>query len=58
MWYRRISMECRKQEDNPDINLSHRIVALSVTSLDSFPKSTLLWEQYLHNTKVSFIPAL
>ncbi|XP_063679690.1 uncharacterized protein LOC134815123 [Bolinopsis microptera] len=48
MWYCRVTHECDKQETHPDINLTNRIISLAVTSVDTFPRSLLLWELYTH----------
>mgnify|MGYP005727585643 CR=1 FL=1 len=52
IWYHRVKHECDKQDSHPDINLTNRIVSLSLSSVDNFPRSILLWELYIEVTKV------
>ena len=53
MWYCRVTHECDKQESHPDINLTNRIISLAVSSVDTFPRSSLLWGLYIQISQVS-----
>lgn len=52
LWWRRVEVEVEKQESNPDINLTNRILSLSVAALERLPRSHLLLDQLLRVTQV------
>ena len=52
MWRRRLEVEREKQRQNPNVNLTNRILSICVAALERWPRSRELWDIYIAVTQV------